>query len=52
MNTRESINAKFMKVEKRYAKTLKGNGKTVKPKLKIKPILGKDKIGIKIKGTF
>jgi len=53
MNNRDSIKTKMAAVEKRYGKTIKGtkSGKT-KPKFKIKPILGKDKIGIKIKGTF
>lgn len=53
MNKRDSIKANAEKVEKRYAKTVKGTtkGKT-KPKFKLKPVLGKDKIGIKGRITF
>lgn len=53
MNTSDSIKSKMTMVEKRYAKTTKGTAKRKpKPKLKLKPILGKDKIGIKGKVTF
>lgn len=53
MNNRESIKTKAAAVEKRYAKTTKGNAKRKpQPKIKIKPILGNDKISIKGKITF
>ena len=53
MNRRDSIKANAEKVEKRYAKTIKGTtkGKT-KPKLKLKPVLKKGTIGIRGKVTF
>ena len=53
MNRRDSIKANAEKVEKRYAKTIKGTTKRKpKPKLKLKPVLGKSKVGIKGKLTF
>ncbi len=52
MNNRDSVKTKAEAVEKRYVKTLKGNGKKVKPKLKIRPIIKKDTIGIRGKVTF
>lgn len=53
MNNRDSVKTSVEAVEKRYSKTIKGNSKRKpKPKLKLKPILSKDKIGIKGKVTF
>lgn len=53
MNSRDSVKTKVDAVEKRYGKTIKGSlPRKAKPKFKVRPILGKDKIGIKIKGTF
>jgi hypothetical protein len=53
MNTRETVKTKAAAVEKRYGKTIKGDLKRKpKPKLKLRPVLGKDKIGIKGKVTF
>lgn len=53
MNSRDTIKTRASAVEKRYAKTIKGDSKRKpKPKLKLEPVLGKDKIGIKGKLTF
>lgn len=53
MNSRDSVKTKMAAVEKRYAKTTKGTAaRKPKPKLKLKPVLGKNKIGIKGKLTF
>lgn len=53
MNNRDSIKTRAEAVEKRYSKTIKGDSKRKpKPKLKLKPILGNNKIGIKGKVTF
>ena len=53
MNTRDTVKTRADAVEKRYGKTIKGDSKRKpKPKLKLKPILGKNKIGIKGKVTF
>lgn len=53
MNTRDSVKTRTEAVEKRYSKTTKGDSKRKpKPKLKLKPVLNKDKIGIKGKVTF
>lgn len=53
MNTSDSIKSKMSIVEKRYAKTTKGTARRKpKPKLKLRPILKKDTVGIKGKITF
>lgn len=53
MNSRDTIKTRADAVERRYSKTTKGTGpRKPKPKLKLKPILGKNKIGIKGKLTF
>ena len=53
MNSRDFIKSRSDAVEKRYGKSIKGDSKRKpKPKLKLKPILGKNKIGIKGKVTF
>lgn len=53
MNNRDSVKTKMAAVEKRYGKTIKGNiPRKAKPKLKLKPVLGKSKVGIKGKITF
>ncbi len=53
MNSRESVKTRAAAVEKRYSKTIKGNiARKPKPKLKLKPVLSKSKIGIKGKLTF
>lgn len=53
MNNRDSVKTKMSAVEKRYGKTTKGTmpGKA-RPKTRVKPILGKNKIGFKVKVTF
>lgn len=53
MNNRDSVKTKMAAVEKHYGKTIKGNSKRKpQPKIKAKPILGKKKIGLKIKVDF
>jgi hypothetical protein len=53
MNSRDSVKTRAEAVEKRYSKTTKGTApRKPKPKLKLKPVLGKNKIGIKGKITF
>ena len=53
MSIRDSVKTKMAAVEKRYGKTIKGTiPRKAKPKLKLKPILGKSKVGIKGKITF
>lgn len=53
MNSRDSIKTRAEAVEKRYAKTIKGDSKRKpKPKLKLKPVLKKGTIGIRGKVTF
>lgn len=53
MNNKDSVKTRADVVEKRYGKTIKGNiPRKPKPKLKIKPILSKSKIGLKAKVTF
>lgn len=53
MNNRDSVKTRFDAVEKRYGNTLKGTmaGKP-RPKTRAKPILGKNKLGFKVKVTF
>ena len=53
MNNRDSVKTKMTAVEKRYGKSIKGTmpGKA-KPKTRVKPILGKNKLGFKVKVTF
>lgn len=53
MNNRDSVKTRMSVVEKRYGKTTKGTmpGKA-KPKTKVKPVLGKNKLGFKVKVTF
>lgn len=53
MNNRDSVKTRMSAVEKRYGKTTKGTtpGKA-KPKTRVKPILGKNKLGFKVKVTF
>jgi len=53
MNNRDSVKTKMSAVEKRYGKSIKGT-MAVKPRLKtrVKPILGKNKLGFKVKVTF
>lgn len=52
MNTKESVASKTAKVEKRYGKTLKGTASKAKTKVKVRPILKKNKIGIKYEVKF
>ena len=53
MNNRDSVKTKMAAVEKRYGKSIKGTmaGKP-RPKTRVKPILGKNKIGFKGKVAF
>jgi len=53
MNNRDSVKTKMAAVEKRYGKSIKGTmaGKP-RPKTRVKPILGKNKLGFKVKVTF
>ena len=53
MNNRDSVKTKMAAVEKRYGKSIKGTmaGKS-RPKTRVKPILGKNKLGFKVKVTF
>jgi hypothetical protein len=52
MNTKESVKTRVEAVEKRYGKTLKGTTKKVKIRVKVKPVLKKNKVGLNIKATF
>lgn len=52
MNRRDSVKTKVEAVEKRYGKTLKGNATRVKPKGKLKPKVGKGKIGLTYEVKF
>ncbi len=53
MNNRDSVKTKMTAVEKRYGKSIKGTmaGKS-RPKTRVKPILGKNKLGFKVKVAF
>ncbi len=53
MNNRDSVKTKMSAVEKRYGKYTKGTmaGKP-RPKTRVKPILGKNKLSFKVKVTF
>lgn len=52
MNSRDTVKTRSEAVEKRYGKTTKGTATKYKPKKKVSPILGKDKVGIKLKVKF
>ena len=52
MNSRDSVKTRADAVEKRYGKTTKGTASKAKVKKKVTPILGKDKLGIKLKVKF
>lgn len=52
MNSRNTIKTRADAVEKRYDKTTKGTASKAKTKKKVSPILGKDKVGIKLKVKF
>jgi hypothetical protein len=52
MNSRNTVKTRADAVEKRYAKTTKGTASRTKIKKKVSPILGKDKVGIKLKVKF
>lgn len=46
MNDRESVKTRMDAVEKRYGKTTKGTAEKAKVKKKLKPKVGKKKIGL------
>ena len=52
MNNRDTIKTRADAVEKRYGKTTRGDTKRTKTKVKIKPKLGKGKLGFQIKAKF
>ena len=52
MNSRNTIKTRADAVEKRYGKTTRGDTKRTKTKVKIKPKLGKGKLGFQIKAKF
>ena len=52
MNNRDSVKTKMSAVEKRYGKTTKGTAEKAKIKVKIRPKLSKNKIGLKYERKF
>ena len=52
MNSRDSVKTRADAVEKRYGKTTKGTASKAKTKTKVKPILKKNKIGVKYEVKF
>jgi hypothetical protein len=53
MNTYDSVKTRAAAVEKRYGKTIKkSKGAVIKPKAKLKPKLGKKKIGLTYEVKF